>query len=149
VLSKRLFSALIMVPLVVLSVLYLTPSGFAMLVMLAMLAAAWEWSALVPLYAVPARVTYLLVLVAATAIAWYFARSEVFVNSLLWVTMAWWLFALFWITRPALGSEITSRHTTAKSVLGLALLAGTGGAPQSPRPGAALGVVHPGAGLDR
>jgi phosphatidate cytidylyltransferase len=122
VLSKRLFSALIMVPLVALSVLYLAPSGFAMLVMLVMLAAAWEWSALVPLYTVPARVSYLLVLVAATAIAWYFARSEVFVNSLLWVTMAWWLFVLFWITRPALGSEITSLHTTAKSVLGLALL---------------------------
>ena len=124
-LKQRLLSALVMVPLVVLSVLYLQPSGFAMVLGLVMLVAAWEWSALIPLYGLPARVTYVLVAAVAIGIAWFLARSEFFVNSLLWVAMAWWLFVLFWITRPGLGREVSSLHAAAKSVLGLGLLVST------------------------
>ena len=124
-LKQRIFSALVMVPLVVLGVLYLQPSAFAAVVALAMVVAAWEWSALVPLHGVVPRIAYLVGTATATAIAWYFARYEVFVNSVLWVAMAWWLFVLFWVSRPALGREVSTLHTTAKAILGFGLMLST------------------------
>jgi phosphatidate cytidylyltransferase len=125
VLSQRIFSALVMLPLVVLGVLQLQPSAFAIAVALAMLFGAWEWSALVPLQALTARIAYLAGTATATAIAWYFARFEVFVDGVLWVAMAWWLFVLFWVSRPALGREVTTLHTVAKAFLGLGVLVST------------------------
>jgi phosphatidate cytidylyltransferase len=125
VLKQRIFSALVMVPLVVLGVLYLQPSAFKAAVALAMLIAAWEWSALVPLHAALSRIAYLAGTATATAIAWYFARYEVFVNSVLWAAMAWWLFGLFWVSRPALAREVSALHTTAKAILGLGLMSST------------------------
>jgi len=125
VLKQRILSALVLVPMVVLGVLFINPSGFALLVALVMLAAAWEWSALIPLQGRPVRVSYLLLTAALTAVAWYFAQSEAFVNSLLWLSMAWWLFVLYWITRPDLGREVNTQHTLGKAVLGVGLLLST------------------------
>jgi phosphatidate cytidylyltransferase len=125
VLRQRILSALILVPLVVIGVLFTNQSAFAMLVALAMLLAAWEWSALIPLPGRPARISYLVLTSALTAVVWYFAESEIFVNSLLWLAMAWWLFVLFWITRPDIGSELNTRHVISKAVLGLGLLTST------------------------
>lgn len=124
-LRQRILSALIMVPLVVLGVLLLDQAAFALLFALAMLVAAWEWSALIPLQGASNRYTYLALVFSGIAIAWGFAATEVFVTSLLWLTMGWWLFVLFWITRPDLGAEVTTRHTLAKAVLGLGLLVST------------------------
>ncbi len=39
--------------------------------------------------------------------------------------MLWWLFALFWITNPDIGREVTTRHTIAKAILGLGLMIST------------------------
>jgi len=114
-----------MVPVVALCVLFLQPSAFAIAVALTLLIAAWEWSALVPLHAAGSRIAYLVGTAAATAIAWYFARYEVFVNAVLWLALAWWLFVLFWISRPVLGSGASALHTTAKAVMGLGLLVST------------------------
>ena len=124
-LRQRIVSALVMLPLVVLGVLALQPAAFATVVALAMLMGAWEWSALIPLQAAGSRIAYLLGTAAVTAIAWYFARYEVFVNGVLWAAMAWWLFVLFWVSRPELGSGVSTRHATAKAVLGLGLLVST------------------------
>ncbi|HFD79392.1 MAG TPA: phosphatidate cytidylyltransferase [Gammaproteobacteria bacterium] len=120
-LKLRLLSALILVPLVVATVLLAPASMFALLVGFAMLAAAWEWSALVPLAGLPARIGYVLLMAAGIAVCWRFAASEWLVDLLLWLAMGWWLFALFWITRPALGYEGTFRQRLAKSLLGLGL----------------------------
>lgn len=124
-LKQRILSALILVPLVVFGVLFMNQSAFAVLVALAMLLAAWEWSALIPLQGKPARFSYLVLTAAVTAVAWYFAQSEAFVDSLLWVAMAWWLFVLFWITRPDLGRGVNTMPVVGKAVLGLGVLTST------------------------
>ena len=59
-LKQRFISALIGVPLVVLVVLKLNLSGFALVAALAMLLAAWEWGALIPLQHTAARIAYVL-----------------------------------------------------------------------------------------
>jgi phosphatidate cytidylyltransferase len=114
-----------MVPLVILGVLYLPAYAFAVVVALAMLLAAWEWSALVPLQTPLGRIGYLAATVATIALAWWWADSETFVNTVLWLAMAWWLFALFWLSRPALGQEFNAVHSGAKLVLGLGVLTST------------------------
>ena len=124
-LRQRILSALILVPLVVAGVLLMNQSAFALLIALAMLLAAWEWSALIPLQGQVARVSYLVLMAALTAVAWFFAQSEVFVNSLLWLAMAWWLFVLFWITRPEIGLAVNTLHIFGKAVLGLGVLTST------------------------
>jgi len=114
-----------MVPLVVLGVLLLDQQAFALAVAGLMLVAAWEWSALVPMRATSARASYLLLTLAVTAVCWTFAASEVFVTSVMWAAMLWWLFVLFWITRPELGREPTSLNGFAKAALGVGLMIST------------------------
>jgi phosphatidate cytidylyltransferase len=125
VLKQRVLSALIMVPLVVAAVLYLKPAAFALAVMAMMLVASWEWGGLIPLHGLYHLLAYILVTGATIAGAWYLAGQETFVNALLWLAMAWWLFVLFWLSRPALGGEISVRHTVMKAVLGVGLMVST------------------------
>ena len=124
-LKQRLISALIMVPLVILAVLKLDLTWFALLTATIMLLAAWEWGPLIPLQSNATRVGYLVFTLAIIALSWRSARAEIFVDTLLWMALAWWLFVLFWITRPALGSGRTSAHALAKAVLGCGLMSST------------------------
>ena len=124
-LRQRLVSALIMVPLVVLAVLKLDLSWFALLVAAAMLLAAWEWGALIPLRGTAARIGYLVFALALIAFGWRSAQAEIFVDTVLWAALAWWLFVLFWITRPALGGSETGAHSLAKALLGCGLMLST------------------------
>lgn len=122
-LKLRLVSALVLAPLVVLGVLKLDTTQFALLVAVAILIAAWEWSALASLRTPWARAAY----VAATAVllmlVWRAAGSERLVNAVLAMALAWWLFALFWITRPEWGQKPSWTHTLIKAILGFGLLA--------------------------
>jgi phosphatidate cytidylyltransferase len=125
VLRQRVLSALVMVPLVVLGVLYLKPAAFALVVMALMLVASWEWGGLIPLHGLHRRLAYILLVGAALAGTWYLAGQETFVNALLWLAMAWWLFVLFWVSHPALGGETSVLHMVMKAALGLGLLVST------------------------
>ena len=124
-LKQRILSALVLVPLVILAVLKLGPVPFAVLVGVAVMLAAWEWSGLVPLKNTATRVSYLALTLALLALAWNFARLELMVNTVMWLALALWLFALFWITRPTLGTSVTGSHSAAKAVIGLAVLTST------------------------
>ena len=88
-LKQRLVSALIMVPLVVLAVLKLDLSWFALLVAAAMLLAVWEWGGLIPLRGAGARIGYLVFVLALIAFAWRSARAEIFVDTVLWAALTW------------------------------------------------------------
>jgi phosphatidate cytidylyltransferase len=121
VLKYRIISALLLVPLVVLAVLRLDLANFALLAALAMLLGAWEWSGLIPLREPLARAGYVVLTLALLAATWMFARLEGLVNAVLWLAVIWWLFALFWISRPQLGSGLGLAHTLIKGALGVGL----------------------------
>jgi len=125
VLKYRLLSALVLVPLVVLAVLRLDVGNFALLAALMVLLGSWEWSALIPLRAPLVRAGYLLLTLGLLALTWHFARHEALVNSALWLAMLWWLFALFWITRPEMGSGESRAHSLLKAALGVGLFIST------------------------
>jgi phosphatidate cytidylyltransferase len=125
VLRYRIISALVLVPLVVVAVLRLDVGNFALLAALVVVLGSWEWAALVPLRQLTTRVGYVMLTLALLALTWKFAQHEVLVNLVLWLAMLWWLFALFWISRPALGSGENSAHASVKSALGIGLLLST------------------------
>ncbi len=124
-LKLRILSALVLVPLVVLGVLYLDPRSFALLLAIALLLAAREWSSLVPLHKPMSRVSLVVATFAAVMVFWLFANNELLVNAVLWIAMAGWILMLFWITTPALGQAEIPAHTVFKIVLGISLLATT------------------------
>jgi phosphatidate cytidylyltransferase len=125
VLKYRILSALVLVPLVVLAVLKLDVGSFALLAALAVMLGGWEWSALIPLRQPLLRAGYLLLLLGLLALVWKFAQLELLVNVALWLAMLWWLFALFWISRPQLGGGETVSHSVMKAALGIGLLVST------------------------
>jgi phosphatidate cytidylyltransferase len=125
VLRYRIISALVLVPLVVAAVLKLDVGNFALLAAMVVVLGSWEWATLVPLRQLSMRVGYVVLTLAMLALTWKFAQREALVNSVLWLAMLWWLFALFWISRPALGSGENASHASAKSVLGIGLLIST------------------------
>ena len=124
-LKYRILSALVLVPLVVLAVLKLDIGNFALLAALAVMLGGWEWSALIPLRQPLLRAGYLLLLLGLLTLVWKFAQLEVLVNIALWLAMLWWLFALFWISRPQLGGGETVFHSVMKGGLGIGLLVST------------------------
>ena len=124
-LKQRLLSALIMVPLVVLAVLKLDLSWFALLLAGAMLLAAWEWGPLIPLRNTGARIGYLVLVAVLVTLSWRSAQLEIFVDTVLWTALVWWLFVLFWITRPLLGGSKTGVNALAKISLGCGLMVST------------------------
>lgn len=124
-LKLRILSALVLVPLVILAVLRLDLSGFAMVTAVAVLLGAWEWGPLVPLRSLPTRAVFIVASLVVVVLLWQFAQSETLVNTVLWVAMGGWILMLFWITAPALGREETPPHSTFKYFLGIAVLAST------------------------
>ncbi|VAW76108.1 Phosphatidate cytidylyltransferase [hydrothermal vent metagenome] len=124
-LKLRILSALVLVPLVVLGVLYLDAASFALIAAFALLLGAWEWGALIPLHSQMARVGFVIAAFAVVMAAWLFANNELLVNAVLWGTMAGWVLILFWITAPALAQAEIPMHTIFKIALGIGLLAST------------------------
>jgi phosphatidate cytidylyltransferase len=125
VLRQRIISALILVPLVVLAVLKLDTAAFALLVTFVVMLAAWEWGPFIPVKSMTARILYLVLALGLVILTWSLAQSELLVDVVLWAAMAWWLFVLFWITQPALGSAETVGHAVLKAALGIGLLVST------------------------
>lgn len=104
-LKQRVFAALILIPLVVGSVLYLPTPLFAALLALVVLAAGWEWSRLIPVTSINARTAFLLLLVACLAGAWLLHDVPVFRHTVLVAALLWWLCALVWLSRPTWGRD--------------------------------------------
>ncbi len=104
-LKLRIISALILVPLVIWGIFRLEDTGFAVAVLLVMSMCAWEWSRFIPLQSLLYQVLYTCSVICTVAIVWQFTSHPVFVSSFFWLTLGWWLFVLFWITRPGMISS--------------------------------------------
>lgn len=124
-LKLRLLSALLLAPLVVLGVLELNTAQFSLLTAAVMLIAAWEWSALASLRDFRLRTAYVVVTAALLALVWLAADYEPLVNAILVMAFAWWLFALFWITRPDWGGNHSQTNSLFKSLIGFGLIIST------------------------
>ena len=124
-LRLRIISALIMAPLVILGIFTLDTTQFASVLALIMMGAAWEWSALIALPTLAARLMYLIFTALVLSIVWHYAQLEWLVQALLGLSLVWWLFALAWISRPEQWQRVTPLSTLVKSILGFGLISVT------------------------
>ena len=103
-LKARLISAAVMVPLVVAGVLYLPTEVFALVLGLIVAAGLWEWSRLVTLHGMIARLVYVAVVLLLPGLLWQ-VRPETYLDLVLSVAVGWWLWALFWVSHPQIGAQ--------------------------------------------
>lgn len=73
----------------------------ALLVVLAMLNAAWEWSALLRLTSVPARAAYVLATGGLLWLGWSLTATPQSLFALLVLAAVWWLLAAWWVIQAS------------------------------------------------
>src|SRR5579872_3484629 len=88
-LKQRLITALILIPIVIALIIFLPPSAFCLITMLVTLAAAWEWTNLMELKSLKARLSYL-------GIALFLMIDALFIPAplIFAIAFAWWLIAI-------------------------------------------------------
>jgi phosphatidate cytidylyltransferase len=132
VLKWRLISAAVLVPLVVYGVLRLSTPVFAVILGAILVAAIWEWSRLVPLANLTARILYSLVIAGLLVLTWLAGPAQ-WVFHLLIAAACWWLFALWWLNHPTTCAGVSVPCTAFKLLAGVLV---------SVPPWAALVVLH-------
>ena len=94
----RTLSAVLLGGLLLGIILLAPPLWTVVLVVLAILIAAWEWSGFLRLTSLLARVFYVLLTLGLLGFAWYFTAQTGGLRLLLVVAGAWWLVALTWVS---------------------------------------------------
>ncbi|WJW76579.1 phosphatidate cytidylyltransferase [Thiohalobacter sp. IOR34] len=117
-LEVRILSALILIPLVIWAVLALPAPGFAAASGLLLLAAAWEWTRLVPLAGLPTRLAFLAVLGLLLGVLYPLLDQPAVSRAIASGALLWWLLAGIWLRWPHWGQE----RAGLKAVLALPVL---------------------------
>lgn len=103
---KRLLTAVVLMPLVVWGILRLPTPVFVAISGLCMCLAVWEWTGLVPLRSIPAKISYLLGCAGLAAGAWFALQQHAALLSVvLLVAVFWWLLAALWLRAPQVGRD--------------------------------------------
>ena len=108
-LSKRILTALVLGPVVVFGVLYLSPSWFSLVVGITTCFAAWEYCRLINLSGFSNRSFYVLIVLAC---AFLLAISPTILAPMLFLTTAWWLAALFFVVGFPKRSDLLKNSKT-------------------------------------
>lgn len=103
---KRLLTAAFLIPLAVWGILQLPTTAFVLVAGAFILLAAWEWTGLIPLRALPKKILYLFGFTAVCGVAWRVQQQQPdALNYLLLVAVIWWLLAAVWLRWPQLGRD--------------------------------------------
>jgi phosphatidate cytidylyltransferase len=121
VLKARLISAAILVPLVVYGVLFLSTPVFAFLLAGILLLAAWEWSHLIPLENITLRIVYTAAVALLLWLLWQMGLAENIFPVLL-LSLVWWLWVLFWLSRPQLFAAASPLNHNLKMLAGVLVI---------------------------
>lgn len=116
---QRILTALLLLPLAIAAVLYLPTPWLGGLTTLLLLLALWEWSRLVGVRGLPARLAFLAANVALMSwLAWSAAAWHGLALGVVVVGALWWLLAAAWLRRIAFLSLDTLRARALKLVAG-------------------------------
>ena len=94
---KRVVTALVLGGLLLLVLLRAPVSWSLVLITVAILLSAWEWSAFLRAPQVLLRLLYVLLVAVLLYCAWQVSSSDAGLQQLLWVALAWWMLALAWV----------------------------------------------------
>jgi phosphatidate cytidylyltransferase len=119
-LTKRIATALVLVPAVILGVLFLSPSWFSLIMGLVACIASWEYCKLIKLNGFSNKSFYIIVVL---SIAFLLAISPSILKPALFLVCAWWLGALFVVVSFPKSSALLNNNIVLSLVNGLFLLA--------------------------
>jgi len=118
-LAKRILTALILAPVVVIGVLYLSSPWFSLVVGITACIASWEYCKLIALNGFSNRAFYIVVVLAC---AFLLAISPSALKPSLYLTAAWWLAALFFVMGFPNNSHLLTKYKTISLINGLFFL---------------------------
>ena len=119
--KQRILTALILTPIAV-AIILLSPTAlFAAIVGLAFLLAAWEWTRLVGVVALAARILYVAVAAALMALLWLDRNGESG-DIALAIGLAWWIISLAWLRHFSFAASPTPRNRALKLAAGFAVV---------------------------
>lgn len=121
--GQRLITAAILIPLVVWAVFGLQTRYLALIFAAIVMAAAWEWSALMAWRAAPVRTLYTLTLIPVLYTAQQLAGSGEGLAAVLGAGLAWWLAALVLVVRFQRGAAASRLPGPLGALAGWLLLA--------------------------
>jgi phosphatidate cytidylyltransferase len=116
-LKQRIITAIILIPITIAILFYLPLQAFCILTSLITLIAAWEWSSLIGLKRLSARVLYLSFLVLAFFISWF-----IFIPFILIGAFIWWLLAILLIVLYPRWNNWWANNTFWCGLMGLIVL---------------------------
>ncbi len=115
-LYKRILTAVIVAPIVVLGILLLSPTNFALSLALILIISSWEYCNLIQINHQVGKVVYTLFILLVT----YFLNKE-FSILVLYIASVWWLIALAWVLIYPKNSILLSKNWIVKLANGFFL----------------------------
>lgn len=97
-LRSRIRTALVLAAVFIGVVFGLPESATLMLVAVAIVLGAWEWSAMLQLRGRPMRIAYVALVAVVLFLAWWLTRDQALLRPFLFVTALWWVVALAWLS---------------------------------------------------
>ncbi|MBA1148137.1 phosphatidate cytidylyltransferase [Ectothiorhodospiraceae bacterium WFHF3C12] len=122
-LKLRVITALVLVPLALLLVWALPAQALGIGVALVLLLGAWEWTRLIHLDGVVARIGFVLGVAAVIGLEWLYLALSLAPVPLLLLALAWWCIAFLWLQRFGRRPETPPPPMTGRVTAGLLLCA--------------------------
>ncbi len=116
-LKQRILTALILIPIFILLVLFLPPQAFYLLTAAIMLWGAYEWSFFMGINQFPRYLAYPLFTIPILFIAYLFP-----ITPILYITLAWWLIASSLVICYPKNASLWGNRTTIRALMGLLTL---------------------------
>ncbi len=116
-LKQRILTALILIPIFILLVLFLSPQAFYLLTAAIMLWGAYEWSFFMGIKKFPISLLYPLFTIVVLCIAYLFP-----ITPILYLTLAWWLIASSLVIRYPKNAPRWGTGATLRGLMGLLTL---------------------------
>jgi len=124
-LSRRILTAFVLAPIVILVVLVLPPLGFAAFALIFVTLAALEWTTLMGLSKKNLRFLYVFFIVCLSGVLYWLTFFQMYWFSmpiLLLLTFGWWLFALCWIIQANRQGIHQVHHPLQEGLIGILIL---------------------------
>ncbi|OUS29653.1 phosphatidate cytidylyltransferase [Thalassotalea sp. 42_200_T64] len=134
-LKQRILTALILAPLAIAAIFFLSLPNLAAALLVVLAIGAWEWGPLMGFDTSTRRIGFVSALIACILALWKFIPPQDLwtltgsINPLalnvLYVAALWWLFAIFMICKYPQHSAFWSRHRSIRGLFGILTLAPT------------------------
>lgn len=127
-LKQRIITALILAPLAIAAIFYMSLENFSLFIMAVMAIGAWEWGPLMGFDNKRRRIAFVITTVILISAIWYFfpltslwdnqAQLESMINAILWLSVAWWVLSATLTFLYPRYSTFWASHRSVRGVFG-------------------------------